>query len=277
MNIYSYLDYRTILKKMVKESQMSDSHFTFASLAQQTGIQKTYLSKVINGTADLNSDQLYLITEVFHFNKDEIKFMELLLERARTSISSRRKRLDAEILKIQMLYMDTKNQLQAENQSVGATDTLAAYYLDPYNLLVHTFMSLPRYQRNTEAIRVPLGLSPEHLSRVLKNLERLGIIEWNSKKQNYHVVKDHLQLAKDSPLLEAHQSLVRSLGLPQLLKLPKDKKFSFQVTFSGDENTRIQIHEKFLEFLRAVESSVQTAQPEEVYQLSFDLFPWMLI
>jgi hypothetical protein len=166
--------------------------------------------------------------------------------------------------------------LRADNQTVGAADTLASYYLDPYNLVVHTFLSVPRFEKNTEAIRTSLGLSPEHLARVIKNLEGLGIIEWNKKTHCYWVAKDHLQLAKDSPLLEAHQGLVRSLGVTQLLKIQKDKKFSFQVTFSADDRTRMQIHEKFLEFLRAVETSVRSANPEEVYQISFDLFPWLI-
>ncbi len=277
MNIYSYLDYRDILRKLVKERQQSDSHFTFARLAQRTGIQKTYLSKVINGSADLNADQLYVITEVFQLGVEEIKFMELLLERARTALPSRRKRLEEEILQIQMRHIDTKKQLRAENKTVGTEDSFSAYYLDPYNLVVHTFLSVPRFQKNTEAIRASLGLSPEHFARIIKNLEGLGIIEWVKKNQNYQVTKEHLQLAKDSPLLEAHQSLMRALGFTQILKIQKNKKFSFQVTFSADDRTRVQIHEKFLEFLRAIEDSVRSAQPEEVYQISFDLFPWMII
>jgi hypothetical protein len=61
----------------------------------------------------------------------------------------------------------------------------------------------------------------------------------------------------------------------QLLKIKKDMRTTLFVTFSADEKTRLQIHDRFLEFIRDIEDLVKMAPSENVYQLGFDLFPWI--
>ena len=56
MNLYRHLDYRIILRKLIEERRKQDAKFKQEILAEASGIQKTYLSKVLNGSADLNSD-----------------------------------------------------------------------------------------------------------------------------------------------------------------------------------------------------------------------------
>ena len=56
--------------------------------------------------------------------------------------------------------------------------------------------------------------------------------------------------------------------------LSEKNGYSFSVVFSASENTRKEIHSKFLEFLKSCELLVGEAKSKNVYQMSFDLFPW---
>ena len=274
MNIFSYLSYREIIKKLLSERRRQ-VRLTYAALAERARIQKTYLSKVIHGTADLNADQMHLLCEALDIAGDEYEYMQLLLERTRTTLASRREILTRKISRLQAEHLDSKKVLRAESvDPAQQLPQLAAYYLDPYALLVHTFLSVPRYQKDPQRVAAALGLSPTHLQRLFRVLAEAGILEWRGGQA--HFLKAHLQLAKNSPLSGAHQALIKNLSSAQIARVEDHQKFSLLVTFSANEKTRAALHERLLDFLKTAEPLVQDAPAEDVYQMNLELFPWSL-
>ena len=65
----------------------------FQSLAHAARIQKSYLSKVVTGRADLTTDQLYLICRHLDLDPEAARYLELLLERERSGVAERREEL----------------------------------------------------------------------------------------------------------------------------------------------------------------------------------------
>ena len=45
-------------------------------------------------------------------------------------------------------------------------------------------------------------------------------------------------------------------------------------TGSMDEDSRLKIQSAYLQFLKQARKIVEDAEPDEVYQIQFDLFPW---
>lgn len=271
MNVYAWLDYREVIKR-----KKADQGGTYADLAERCGIQKTYLSKVVGGTADLNSDQLYLVAGALGLDEEETQYVLLLLERARSQLPARRKRLDRRIASIQMGHLDTGKSIGTKPEDPGDAGPLSLYYMDPYALIVHAFLTIPYFRAHTPEIARRLGLGDGQLQNVLKTLQAAGILEWRRGEREPRLLKEHLQLAKNSPLLEAHQALMRAIAAAQVARVKKDEKFTFMVTFSADEGTRALIHERFLAFLKDIEPAVRKAPAKNVYQLGFDLFPWTI-
>jgi hypothetical protein len=60
-----------------------------------------------------------------------------------------------------------------------------------------------------------------------------------------------------------------------LQRLPANRVYSFGGTLTMDEETKLFIQGKFVEFLKEVESAVIKSPAEKLYHLQFDLFPWL--
>lgn len=273
VNVFRFLDYRDILKNLVASRKKEDKKFSFSSLAEILGVQKTYLSKVMNNNGSLNSDQIYSLVEFFSLSKGEHDYILLLLECERTGLAKRRQKLEKRIAAIQAEQRNTKKILKAKFSAGESQDPFAEYYLDPFMTVVHICLTLPEYNGSAERIAQKFNFSDSYSKKIFSSLERLGIIE-KTKSNHYKVLDDHLQLSSDSPLCTPYHILFRALSANYLVKVPSDERFAFSVTFSADDKAKKQIHEAFLKFLREIEPVIKSAPAKEVLQINFDLFPW---
>ncbi len=274
MNIFNSLSYVEIISNILKTRKKVNSQFTFSRLAEAMGIQKTYVSRVMKGDAHFTSDQLYLACKFFEFNEEETDFLQLLLEIARCQINARRKILMTRARKIQDRHRETKTTLAAEIVETPQSTSYQSYYLDPLNLIVHTYLSIPQFRDNPKLLTHKLRLSTSGLEKILQTLQKLSLIRWNRNTESYEVLKDHLHLAGDSHINPAYQTLMRVASNDHCLRLRAEKKFNLAVTLSADTEAKNKIHDEFLVFLKAIEKYVRQASSEDVYQMNFDLFSW---
>jgi uncharacterized protein (TIGR02147 family) len=277
MNIYRYSDYRQIIKKLVEQTKKTDSSVNYSTLASALRVQKTHISKILKGSAHLSSDQLYLLIDFFKLTLEEGNYLSLLIEKERTGIAPRRQQLEAKIGAIQSQHRDTRKTLKAKMIESEESKAYAEYYLDPLMTIVDVFLMVPQYQKNPQSISKILGIGEGHLKRILSTMEKLKMIKRDEKEKSYYPLQNDTILTKDSPLCSPHQVLLRLLSAFHALRIPADERFNFSMTIATDARTRAYIHDKFLEFLRAIESEIKSSQPEEIYQINFELFPWRII
>lgn len=274
VNIFRYSDFRQILKQLVNQHKESGHDFNFSKLSIILGVQKTYLSKVMSGTGQLSTDQMYTLAEYFNLTKEEHDYLILLIERERTGLAKRKQALDKRISAIQSEHRNTKKSLKAKFSEEKISDARAEYYLDPFMTIAHLFLTLPSYGGDAKKVAQRLRLSDSYAKNIFSTLERIGIIEKLNAPNGYRVVEDHLHLSSESLLSNPYHALFRMASLQQLMKLDPGERFSFSVTFSADNETKKVIHEAFLRFLREIEPAIKLAPAESVYQINFDLFPW---
>lgn len=270
MEFFKTTDYRKCLRWALERLNSRGEKITNQDLAEAIRVQSPYLSKVLNGNADLSEDQLYLACTRLKLNTDEEKYLKMLLALARTSLKERKDELQKEISVFQEMKLSPSENRNAKKLVHEAQD-LSAYYLDPWAQIIHMYLTIPKWRKNPLALVEKTQLAPEKLSAILKTLEDLHIIEF--KNGVYSVLKDQLHLQKSSPLCGPQQSLMRSQALHRTQSIGSNG-YSFLATFTADDATRLQIQHHFVDFLKKVEKLVADAPAEEVYQVQFDLFPW---
>lgn len=276
MSVFAQKDYKSALLLLI-ETKRQLSHepklWTLTAIADACGIQKTYLSRVLNDEAHLSEDQLYLALEYLNASEGECGFVALLHRRDRSQIGERRKKIETEISDFRRDMIDTKDHLRSETSSIS-TSEMNLYYLDPIIQLIHLFLTIPRYAENPQQLTTKLGISSEFLSQSMESLRGLGVITIRDRK--IVVLKDSLHLSSDSHVIRPYQILSRLKGLEKLQKSRGKEQFAYSLYFSADDEARAQILTAFMAFLRQTEKIVRPAACDKVFQINFDLYDWEL-
>ncbi len=276
MNIFAKECYRTILREKIAAVKSIDRSVTNTSLAEKMRIQPPYLSKVLNGTADFNTDQLFLLCESLEMDREEEEYLALLLERER-SISEKRKEVLTE--KIDAIQLEKSDLIKRSAQKGSLVSTeqlgesgLTEFYMDPMCSVVHVFLSIPKYRKEPFLIVEKLNIREERFSEILRKLERLKIIEVKDDKIKLKI-KD-MFLPKESYLTTPYMKLMDSLCHAHKVDIPFEEKKHFILTFASDEKVKKQIIEEFNLFFERVKKIHSKGTARECYQMNFDLFQW---
>lgn len=273
MEILSFTDYRTALSELFAwQKKLWGQRWTLSGLADQAGLQASYLTNVIKGRAHFSADQLRAIADAMKLSQVESEYLLLLLEWERSSYPPRKKDLSKCIEEIRrknlssIRYVTTKESPLSEKQQ-------ETYYLDPNVELLHMYLGVPRLSQEIKEISKSLAVTEEFIRETLKFLESTGLVEVRKGRWVKNPVKQHLP--EDSPICRPHQSLVRFKSLDHIQKIPKEKKYSFMATVTMDEEARLKIQAAYLSFLKEAQNIVEKSEPEGIYQIQFDMFPWL--
>lgn len=272
MNIFKYLNYKAILKEKIKDlKEVRRGRFTFEALARACRIQKTYLSKVLNHDGNLNSDQLFRACEFLQFNEDETDYIFLTYEFENTQVESRKNKIRQKISSYKNKYEVTESHIEVETQAVAPSVELTNYYADPNFILVHMFCTVDRFSRSPQLIAEFLGISQERNLEIINELCQMGVL----KKTNgsVEVLKDNTHLSKLNVLYKVYRSQMRLKAIEKLNK-NENSQYSFSVVFSSSKAVRADIQQRFMNFLKETQKSVQSNEEQEVYQMNFDLLSW---
>lgn len=271
MNIFAQNDYRAILRQAIEERKQLDPSINFQEMAAFIRVPKSYLSRVVNGKANLSSDQLFQICEYLNFNKTERNFLQLLLEHARTGLKTRKKLLTEEINLMQSQYLDTKEYLRSA-AIVQAGDEITEYYLDPLIQIIHICLSIHRYRKDLALLARDLNIASNKLLKVINKLEQWNLIERGPK--GIKLVVQNMHLPKTAPVYKSWRNQLKLLAINKIDSIEDDDGYSFAVIFSATEEVKKLIQRRFLEYLNEVEALVGASPQEDTYQMSFELFPW---
>lgn len=276
MNTYDSEDYRNIIRDKLESRKKINPSITFSAMADFMRVQKPYISKVINGSADFNSDQLYKVVKFLEFDEEEHQYLGLLIEREKTLHQDRRKDLSQKISKIQRDKRDTgkrnKDVTIMTTQEFDGSD-FVEFYLDPMVSIVHIFLSIPKFRKDLNLIKSTLNLDDDRLSNILNKMEKLDVIAIK-KDGVIELLQPQIHLPADSNIVIPHQKLMSQLILHKKGDMPFSKKKSFMATFAANKKVQEQIEIEFNKFLDKAQQMAMKSKATDVFQISFDLFPW---
>src|SRR5438876_832579 len=131
--IYKHTHYLAYLREAVGQKGARTGHK--GVLAEAIGCQKTYLSKVLNGDADLSLEQALKACEHFRLSEDESQYFMLLVSHARAGDTTLRQHF-----KKQIEQMRSKNVAVEQKIKVGEFITekdQQVYYGHWYYMAAH--------------------------------------------------------------------------------------------------------------------------------------------
>lgn len=275
MNVFSYSSYKKVIQDNVLERKnlFGADSVDFQSLAKAMRVQKTYLSRVLNGDeAHLSADQLFLALEFLRFSEPETEFIQMLHELERSQVSGRKKKLEAKIRAVRERENRSEHHLKTKNvePQIGPQ---AGYYMDINLQLLHMFLTIQRFSVDHQTLQSTLGYSASQFERLLGTLKQLGLIEFQGKKIN--VTSDHLHLPSTSPLNRTYQIMSRLKVIESIHGFRHSDDYHFNVFLSANEEIRLEVQNLFYTFLKETEKRVRScSKPEDVYQIAFDLIRW---
>ncbi len=269
--IYSFDDYRKALLSRIQALKELRPDFTLTQIAEKAGMQPSYLTNVLKGRAEFNTDQIYRVAELLDLSADKIDFLILLLEYSRTSLPSRRSLLKNRIAEIRAKQLRADSVLDSKKMQISDLEQ-AQYYLDPFVEIIHMYLNLNSVEFDVPSISRRFGLSQKQTAKILDLLERLQLLVRQGKKWKVLGVTKHL--TADSPFSRAHLVSHRQLAIDRIWRVGTETCYSFSGTFSCSEEAREKIKAEFLSFLKKFEKLVTESSSDELYQINFDLFPW---
>lgn len=274
MSIYKHFNYRSALEEKIEIKRNLPGKWSLRRLAEEVGLQASYLTNVLKGRMDFSEDQLYSIAGALEFTPAERKFLLMLLSYERSSHKSRKQELKDEIEALRKQHQKTENRISVKTVELEP-DAMADYYLDPFVQIAHVHLNLPEYTKDPERLCQVLGISKQHLAQILNVLVRIRYVKIENGA--YKVIARNRHLPRESHLLGPHQALMRLKSIDQMQRLTTDETYSFSATLTGTDETRTQLQEAFLGFLKKAEAIVTESESEEkVIQMNFDLFPWKI-
>lgn len=271
MNIYKYDTYKSIIKLKI-DALRKDSvkSISLGTLAKTCGIQKTYISKVLNHDGHFNSDQLYSIGNALKFTTKEISYLFLLLEYEKSEHPKRRDFLKKKIDKVKSQYLKSENYLT--DKELPQNSLTLKYHLNPNALLVHMYLTIPKYRLNTDSIAQKIKVTKNEFLNILDLLQDLKYISYKDNK--IEVLKENIHLSKDSELYPFYKTLIKVKTIEKIQNDSVSSDYNFSVIFSSSEKAKQEVQEHFMNFLKTIEEIVKKSKCEEVYQVNFDLISW---
>ena len=274
MDLFTLLDYKKIIRECLQEKKQVSARYTFEKMAKYCGVQKTYLSRVLNNDhSHLNQDQLYNAAQYLGLATHERRYLSLLRDWQLSGSPNRKVELEQEIDAFQKKQLQSQSYLKAKK--VDQSMAFSEYYLNSNMMLVHMFLSIPRYQKNLDKIAFRLKISRKSLDSLIVSLKSLGLII-ETADGAYQATNENTHLPSSSPIFKSYRVMQRIKSMERIQALEGDNSYNFSVTFTSNEAARLQIKKKFLDFLKDIEELVGESSDEEVYQLNFDLFDWSI-
>jgi uncharacterized protein (TIGR02147 family) len=274
MSIYSHHEYRAALIYSIDRYRRQKSQFTQTKLAEKSGIHNTFISNVFKGRSDFHADQIFSIGEALELSGDEVDFVVDLLEYEKAVHPKRKSQLEGQIKKIREKKLKLGSQLQLDEPDFSKQEEIE-YYLNPYFMIVHTALHLNKYALSIGLLAKQLRLSEDYVRYITKRLEEMQFVAYDPKKKSYNVRLGSRHLDKTSALCIPHQTLVRNQGLRQMGEIEVSQRNFFSATFLGSEELRAAIEKEFYKFTKKVKDLADSAaDPQGIYQMNFDLFPW---
>lgn len=273
MNIFPAKNYKSALMILIERYRLNQTglKLSYTDLAKVCHIQKTYLSRVFNGNAHLNQDQLFLALQFLGAQASEVSFIELLHERDRTELNVRREILEQKIHAMRCQEIDSRESVDASS-TLDIEVSLEDYYLDPHLQMMHMYLTIDQFALNPASMMGILGLSRPILDEGMTRLRKMGLIA--IRRGRVEVLRPMLHLPSDSPFIRQYQIFTRLKTLHRLQTTKGRSQYAYSLFFTADDDCRSEILSKWLLLLKQAERTIKPAPAKKLFQMNFDLLDW---
>lgn len=237
MNVFSHNTYKQFLKAVIAHH---DARGIISQIATICGCDRTYISQVLNGKADLTPDHIIQFSEHFGLDEIESNYLLLLLLRDRSASAKARKSLEARLKTLKTEALTLSNKISSTESTYDIPEELRTLYYSNWMYgAVHILTSIADYQ-TPAAIAQKIHTPVTTVNQVLKDLEAMRLVR-GEKGRFVHLGGD-VYLPRQSSQISAHHLGWRMKAVERSLE--KDDvhyTLAFSVSANDVEKLRTQI------------------------------------
>lgn len=259
---WDYTSYKAYLKAYIDETQRRG---VITQMAEAAGCQRSYLSQVLNGTAQITPDQAYGLAVHLGLQGSELDYFLMLVDWDRAGTHSLRKRIEEKLAAIREEQNLVSRRVDADQDLDLAAQAL--YYSSWHLSAIHMATSSHLYQ-TSESISQRLSLPRDVVDRSLATLEEMKLVRREKGKWVY--MSGNVHLASSSPWTASnhHNWRARAVLNSQFGKSGLHYTSVFTLTKKDLEVLRASL----LRFIERSRKTVAASPAEELACFSCDLF-----
>lgn len=264
MNVFSYDSYKDLLKGYL---ELNDERGIVSRIAAACGCDRTYLSQVLSGKAELTPDHVVQLCDFLHLNESESDYVTLLTLRDRSSSIKARKILEAKVrqVKKEALALTAKISEREKPRQVDEEHRHLYYSTWLYGA-VHTLTSIEEFQTPT-ALAEKLQLPLPRILQLLKGLVEMQVVRF--EKGHYVHSNQDLYLPGDHPQILAHHLSWRMKAMERTT-IKEDVHYT--VAFSVSEQDVDKLRSQVLELIEKQRKTVRQSGAETACVFCVDFY-----
>lgn len=256
MNIFKYQNYNTLLRDLLA-NHPKGGHGCQSRIAKKIRSQQSYLSRVINNKAELNTDQILAISQFFTLNKSETDYFLFLNLFNRCSNDDLKVYYNSKLQAIRSKELKISNRIE-EHSEINDLE-MATYYSDWSYQAVHVATAVKEYQ-TIDALVKRFDISKRDIINILSFLIKIGLVV--NKNNLYKSTQKSLHLNDDSRFIKQFH---RNWRLKSMEKLNSDSDLNYASVVSCSHSDAEAIQEIMIEAINKIRKIVKTSKDEDVY------------
>lgn len=231
---FDFKDYRSYLKSALPTR--GEGRGARSKLSEKLGVQKSFLSAVLRGSAELSLEQAIRISRHLEHSLEERKLFLLLVEKSRAGSEELRAHFSAEITEVLQQRQDIRERVRA-SEALNESDHVF-YYSSWHASALHMCLRVPKLQ-TLDGLSRYLGVPVPVLERTLEFFLRSGLARQEGGRFQGGPARIHL--STDSPMLAKHHTNWRMQAIQSLdRQRPDDLHYSSVMSISKEAFEKIR-------------------------------------
>lgn len=264
MNIFHYKHYKELLSDYIKNN---NHRGLITQLAQICGCDRTYISQVLNGKADLLPDHIVKMCEHWDLDEKESEYFLYLLLKDRATTLASQKIFETKLKKLRDDALELTQKIQNKKDFDEVEEKYKTlYYSNWLYPLVHTLTSIDDFQ-SVESLAKKTGVVEGQIILILKTLQEMNLV---IKKNNKYIHSGrNIYLTRDSAQI---YSLHLQARLESVRRSYEKKDVHFTNIFAVSENDVDLLRDQILNLIEQHRNSVHASGSEVVGVFVCDFF-----
>lgn len=264
MDTYLHNTYKEFLRAYIADSTQKGP---VSRIATMCGCDRTYLSQVLNGKADLTPDHLIQLCDALDCSEMESRYLLLLLLRDRASALAARRSFQRKIDKLKREAQELSGKIISKESPTKITETQRnVYYSSWIYAATHSLTSIPAFQ-TVPALSEKLNVPADKMARTLKALVEMGVI--TEQKNVFKHNGQDVYLPRESSQTTSHHWNWRMKAIE---RAQEEEDIHYTVAFSISQSDLEKLRNQVLQLIDKQRSQVRASGTDIACVFCCDFF-----
>jgi uncharacterized protein (TIGR02147 family) len=265
ISIFDYESYQDYLNDYLAHLPKRGHGFRI-KIAEAMRCEASYVSRVLNGHAEIQLEQAEALSLLFNHTPEEFDFFLKLVQFARAGTPSLRKHFKAQMASIVEKRMQIRNRIQPELPL--SPEQQARYFSHWQYAAVHMLCLIPEFQTR-EKLFQRLKISPARLNSVLDFLTETGLLE--NHGDSFKVGRATIHVPGDSPFISRNHAIWRNRAIQAIEDAPDQGLHYFSLMTMSVADAR-KIQEMYIQAVQKMNHIVDASGNETAVAFTLDFF-----